>query len=385
MSYHVFTLIWGDEFARDYLDTVAPTLRLSGNVPALACHGPVTFHIYTDRKTKGRFGAEFKVALGDHAHVQMHDFSQITVGDQKLPGHVRGLESPALKYEIQHHCLKSLISDLIDEPGAVLVLLDSNFVLANGAFEGMLQRLKAGKKAVMVDVLRLDKSGATEIVRDLVGNNMFSPCDAIDNLMAHLHPITRSFFVDAEAFSPYPSQVCWQAGHTSFLARSFIPHPLAIAVSPGMTTLQSTMDYDLALRAWPDDDIDLITDSDDVLVMKLSGAEHQADRPIGGRPTPKDLALFALTSTHSRHRHFAEKPIRFHGAEMSDWQKAEHAADRLIGDAYDLVERIIANAGHLDASMLAYIKSYAGPIETFLSPQLDAQQLAPIRAGTAAA
>lgn len=373
MSYHLFLLVWGREFVRDFVELAVPFLVLPGNLPALAAEAPVTVHAFTDRDSVPFFSPGIEV-LEAHADVRLRAVEPgVMERAAALPGESR-------KYEIQHHCLKQLIGELLAAEGEpVLVLIDGNFILADGALDYVRHSFAGGLKAVAVDVLRLSRESASEPLRRLAADGGGGARALVRAGAPHLHSITRSFFVDADPFSPYPSQLLWRVGPTAIAGRSFIPHPLAVAVAPGMRTLQSTMDYDLALRAWPDERIGLVTDSDQALVAKLSSDAHHGERPAVLSPSATDLALFIVTACHRRHRAFAEKPIRFHAGDADDWRTAEAAAQGLIDAAYAEVDRIVDEAARLDARMMAYVKSYTGPIESYLSPQLEARLLDPLR------
>ena len=137
------------------------------------------------------------------------------------------------------------------------------------------------------------------------------------------------------------------------------------------------MDYDFALRGCNDDDIAIISDSDEILICKFSDDIQAKASDVGPPPSPTNLALFAIACTHHRHRVFAETPMKFHTAEIDDrWLSVEAAATHFITDVYTEVESILARSGQLDAKFLMHIKSYTGPIENFTSPQLEPAALA---------
>ena len=93
-------------------------------------------------------------------------------------------------------------------------------------------------------------------------------------------------------------------------------------------------------------------------MCKYSADDHAGDRGAGPPPTPENIALFCLTSTNHRHRHFAAQALRFHAADIDEtWQPAEHQAAALIDDTYGAIDQITASSGKLDARFMMYLKS----------------------------
>ncbi len=67
---------------------------------------------------------------------------------------------------------------------------------------------------------------------------------------------------------------------------------------------------------------------------------------------------------------------RFRGsAGGGNWENAAAQADELFEKAYAEVDRIISLGAQLDARFLMYIKSYLGPIEDYMSPEMEPAEL----------
>ena len=49
----------------------------------------------------------------------------------------------------------------------------------------------------------------------------------------------------------------------------------------------------------------------------------------------------------------------------------DNQARTLLDQAYEEVDHIISKSTKLDAKFLMYIKSYLGPIEEFMSPEIE--------------
>ncbi len=378
VSYHFFVLVWGKEFVRKFVEVTLPFQLTPGNLPGLGQTARMTYWIYTDRASEAAFRPEIH-ALEDMAEVEFRHLEEITAGDEPLLEAVGGLEPPELKYEIQKHCLRHLIERLPMDGSAALVILDSNLILGDGTLRAMGLRRDQGKKAVTVSFLRLSEERALPGLRRLMadGGAGTGPRQIMPIALAGLHRAAREFFVDAPCFTPYPSQLFWSVGAGGALAHSFIPHPLMVTVTPPIRHFQSTADYDMALRACPDEALYLCPDSDEMLVCKISSDAHMFERPAGPPPSPENLALFALTATHHRHRALARQSVRFHADDLDEsWIPAERQADQLMTAIDDRISAISANAGRLDARFLMHLKSHLGPIEDYMSPGLEPSALA---------
>lgn len=373
MTFHVFILVWGDSFVRKFVEFSLPFHLMPGNIPALSGDHDVVYHIFTDRDSLPAFEPEVR-KIEITAELRIHLLDEMIEGELPLMQAAAHLKSPEFKYHIQKSCIRETARQAMDDKDSALILLDSNFVLADGGMAALADKWAAGYRAVMVNVLR--------ITEDAVSNKWWQrqesagPRELFDASRRHLHHIHESYFVGSDNFTSYPSQVCWSVEADGIYARSFIPHPLMVAVRPAIMAYQSTADYDLVLRACLDEEIYLCPESDEILVCKYSADTHQAAREPGPPPTPENLALFILTSTHHRHRQFADTANRFRGYDDGgNWAAAEDQARHLIESSYAEVDKIIAHSAKLEANFLMYIKSYLGPIEDYMSPEMEPAEL----------
>jgi len=372
VQYHIFTLVWGEAFVRDYLELALPFQLMPGNLPALSANNDVHYHLYTDEASAPALKNGLAAAhLPGTPHI--HLIEDFQVNGVPLMTHVQSLAGPEVKYEIQRHCLLDLFDIALGAPEAAVVLLDSNFVISDGTLSAMAARLDEGYKAINFNVLKT----ASEEVRTVLQQDLKS-MDVIDGrrlvqyVLDHPHHLQASSFVTAAAFTPYPSQICWSLPDKGLLAHGFIPHPLVLCATPSMKMFQSTADYDLVLKSWPDEQIYLADDSDEMMVMKHSGSAHQSERDTGAKPSARDLALFMVTCTHRRHWALGQKPLRYRATdEKIDWSNAERESQELIDAVGTEIETMLENTDKLDARFLMYLKSFTGPIEDYMSPAVE--------------
>lgn len=369
MTWHLFFLVWGEPFVGQVARVTVPFLMMGGNIPALSADDRVVLHIYTDPESRQAL-LKAVSPLSPWCSIDVRIFDDTAA---------RAFHGPDFKYELQRWCLRDLVGSLTE---GSMVLLDSNFLLSDGTLSALAVRRREGYRAVCVPVLRATTEPLCGLLAPALMNGASVEARSlIEAALNSLHHITKSFFVDATPFSPYPSQMSWRVEGGGFVTRNFLPHPLMVPVSSAFLRSQSTMDYDLTLRLADDDEIYAVTDSDEMLVVKISSEDHQAQR-VDGRfaPTVENLGLFLLTCTNRRHRLFADAAAAFHSAPRDQRFDAVIAASQMmIDDAYAWIDMLASRPGQLDARLLMYLKSHLGPIEDFMSPQLEPSALGLLR------
>jgi hypothetical protein len=374
-TWHLFVLVWGAEFVRRFGAFAVPFHAMPGNIPALAVDNHVVFHVYTDSASVDQVRAAM-APLSSLCQIAIHCFDALTFQGAPLVRPARGLANPEFRFAVQRQCLRHLADYIVNEindPGAPIVLLDSNFVPADGTLAHLATRRAQGFLAATVSVMRVATGPFTSALAPQLASG--GPIGSRPLLLAglsSLHEMTRAFFVDAEPFTPYPSQLCWPAGPDGFVNRNILPHPLMVPAVRAIQRSQSTMDYDLALRLVADDEIYVCPDSDEMLVVKFSDDTLGNERPIGVSPSDETIGLFLLAATNTRHRLFADTPVAFHSGDLDErYADAVVRSQSVIDGAYRWVERALANPGKLDARLMMHAKSFTGPIEDYMSPQLE--------------
>ncbi|MEK9677394.1 MAG: hypothetical protein VW169_03285 [Rhodospirillaceae bacterium] len=371
MTFHIFTLVWGAPFVRKYVELTLHFQLMPGNLPALAQDDRIIYHLYTDRESRAAFEPEIKT-LEEIVEVQFHSLEEMTDGPRPLLEAAAALKAPEYKYFIQKFCVRDCAKRAAEEDA--LELVDSNFIVADGGLGRLAALWDRGARGVMVNVLRNTEAAFAD--KWWNGQGPIGPRELFDHARQHFHPLHHSYFIDSAAPTSYPIQVCWPVDGGQVYGRSFLPHPLMIPARPAIQAYQSTMDYDLTLRVCEDEEITVVSDSDEILVCKFSELGHQATFEPGPPITPENLALFILTSTHNRHKRFAAVGNRFRGnTGGGNWDETTAQADDLIEKAYAEVDRIISLGPQLDARFLMYIKSYLGPIEDYMSPEMEPAEL----------
>lgn len=366
MTWHLFALVWGEPFVRRFAELAVPFQAMAGNVPALAGDGPVVYHAYSDEDSRDHVRAAL-APLARWCDIEVHRFDDASA---------RGLLGPDYRYEVQRTCLRDLSARASD--GDSIVLLDSNFVVGDGTLRAVAERRRQGFRAASVSVLRVETGAFAAALGRPSAGEPIGPRRLLAAGLAAMHPMTDAFFVDARPFTPYPSQISWRVGAGGIVNRNFLPHPLMVPASLALARAQSTMDYELALRAVADDaHIHVCGDSDEMLVVKFSSAGHGGEPNFDARATPEYVGQFLLACTNRRHRRFVDTPVVFHTADVdARYAQAIRESQALVDAAYAWIDRAANEGVALDPRRLIYLKSHFGPIEDFMSPQLEPAALA---------
>lgn len=369
MHYHVYVTVWGAPYVAKFLDYSLPSQLSPGNLPALARDARVTYTIYTDRQSRPLFD-EASAAIEANADLRFRYFDDISYRGQTVADGMAGADPAIVKHNVQGVTARHLIDEAGAEDAAV-ILLDSDFIIADGAFARVHELRRGGIRAVTAIFLRLGEEDAGPGLKRMLAGGGIGARQLVGLGIEAMHPLGRSFFVDALDFTAYPSQLNWWAGRAGFVTHCFFPHPLMVVPGPAGGKYFSTMDYEFALRAVADDGaIHLARSSDEILICKMSALSY---RPGGGRtgtPGIDGLARFIVNNTNIRHRNFMEQPVRFvAGGAEGDWAAAADSR-KFVEAAYKMAELLISEMRAGDAKSLVFVKSFLGPIENFLSPQV---------------
>tara|TARA_B100000315_G_scaffold259491_1_gene315760 strand:+ start:1992 stop:3146 length:1155 start_codon:yes stop_codon:yes gene_type:complete len=377
MRYDVFVTVWGQDFVEKFVEFSLGSQLAAGNIPALAEQADIHYHIYTDRESRDFFEPALD-ALSKFAEPHFYFYDEIPYGGGRLDQAIANSEPSTIKHNVQRITAQHMLSRLED---ATAILLDSDFIIADGSLARLHELRLQGKRAVSTMLMRLDQDSAAPILRQNLSAHL-SPRALVRLCLDHMHPIFAGYFVDAAQPTSYPSQLNWRVGQkdnvSGVVTHCLFPHPLMVMPDPlggeSASKYFSTMDYDYALRAVADDDaIYLSPSSDEILICKLSPAAYLADNEIGDSPSIDRMAHFILNNSNIRHRLFMDQAIHFIADDEGDWEGLSGEADRFIEAAYKALELMVAQLSTGDATTLLHLKSFLGPIEDFLSPQVQSR------------
>lgn len=378
MRYEFFVTVWAEPFVTKFLDYSLPSLLSANNIPYLSSQADLTFHLYTDRASKPYFDPRI-ADLENYGRIEWQFFDDLPYGGGSLEEAVRNSDPTIVKHNVQRVTAQRVMA-FAAEAGEAAVLLDSDFIFSDGAFRRMHELRAGGTRGLAAMFMRLCQEQASTRLDALIGDWKpgWAGLDArqlVSLGVEAMHPIADAYFVDQDEFTRYPTQLNWRVGRAGFVTHCFFPHPIMVMPKPDAARYFSTMDYECALRCVErDEDLYLARTSDEFLVCKMSPAGYLAEVPKTSRPTFQSMAQFALNNTNLRHRYFMEQPIRFVGREdRQAFDEMEVGTRRFVEAVYKMIELTLGQFSAENAKTLVYLKSFMGPIENFMSPQVHAR------------
>ena len=372
MRFDVFVTVWGKAFVEKYLDFSLLSQMSPGNLPTVARDAEIFYHIFTDQESEPYFYPAVQ-PLQSFAELRFRFFDEVPYQGATLADAICNSDPAILKHNVQRVTSSFLADEATAAGAAAVILLDSDFIFSEGSWPAMLARFKAGARAVCAMFMRFDEEAASPKLREALPGGV-NALDLVQIGLDAIHPISARMFLDANPFTGYASHINTRVGSQGYITHCYFPHPLLVAPQTG-GQYTSTMDYEFALRAVPNDAaIHLVRSSDELLICKMSRHDYLSDREAGAIPTVARLADFALNNTNQRHRLFMAQPIRFRaGGEEDIWRAEEERSQKLIEAVYKMVELTLGNVGPDKPQNLLRLKSYLGPIEDYMSPQTRAR------------
>jgi hypothetical protein len=179
-------------------------------------------------------------------------------------------------------CHQRALDDAAEAKAAV-IMLSADFIFSDCALAAVVENHRQGYRAVLNTGLRLAKESFVRSLEDRRPDlGALSSRQLVRMALPHLHPETRSMFVDAPRFMAAPFAVYWPVGKDGLVARCFQLHPLMI--DPMIRRpLKGTNDGHFVSRVCPDHSrVHVVTDSDELQMFELTTLERRAGTSDGG-------------------------------------------------------------------------------------------------------
>ena len=373
MRYEIFVTLWGEKFVKKFLDFALSSQLTPGNLPGLSKEAYILYRIYTDRASEPFFWPGLE-RLSPHCDIEFIFYEDIRFKHGTLAEAMKHSVSKSVKHHAQQVTSQHHMALAADKAETAVVLMDSDFIFSDGSLLHLHEQRLAGKQAYAGMFLRLlEEEAGPKLLQRLP--EPLSGRELVTLARDHMHPRFRSMFADAKEPSSYPTQINWHVGRKGFVTHCFFPHPLMVNVTPETLRYFSTMDYEVLLRAAPsDDDIYFCRNSEDMLVCKMSPGSYLSDMAVGPAPDLDIMARFAIANTNIRHQLFMTSSVRY-VAEEDDaaFLDVEKRSEAFVDSIYKTAEVLLSRQATYDPKIMVSMKSFLGPIENFMSPQLHAR------------
>ena len=323
MHYHFITVTWGEVFTDLLLRVMLPNQLTAGNLGFFRNRPGSRYRIYTTEPDARRIrSAPVFAKLEAIMPVEL-----IIVPDLGVRGgHVAA-------YEDMTRCHRMAIVDGEREDAAML-FLPGDAMWSEGSFRRLGEMCEAGYHAVLLPGIRLVR----ETYVDAFIERFFDPAtleakaearELVAHALPHLHPLTRSYFLDTDRFISFPSHFIVPVEGRGFLLRAFHMHPAIIKPMVHGGAVGHTIDYEYLRHACPDEAlIHVVEDSDEILQVAVDPAAHRADLIMPNRFNLTRIADFARRHADEFQRRMCiERVYRVHADDGGpEWAGAERKA-----------------------------------------------------------
>ncbi len=316
--------VWGYQFVRPFLDATLPTLLAPGNLPALARMLPSKFIILTSED--------------DEPFIRLHPtfraLSDICPTEIRLIDHlITGTNYSTTLTLAYAEAVREIGSAMLDT--SFLFLL-SDYIMADGSLAHVGARMMDGASGVLTGNFQVALESAYPWLQAKLSRA--TPALALTSLemmrwgLAHLHPITVANTVNFPLnHSRHTNRLFWRADGQTLVGRFYLMHPIAVRPETMDFVIGASCDYSFIPEMCPSGNVDVITDSDDYLVVEMQPYDHERAFLRPGPLRPRALARTLSEWTTEHHRQNVRHSIIFHASELPETLGATIAsADRFI-------------------------------------------------------
>src|SRR4051812_4646266 len=315
--------VWGYEYVRQFLECGLPTLLAPGNVPALAAELPCEFILLTS--------ADDEEFLREHSTFKR--LSAICHTEIRLIDHFISDGNYSTTITLAYtEVVRSTGLEMVD---TCFFFLVSDYIMADGSLLSALKRMQAGASAVLVGNFQVSREDAMPWLLDKLsvakGSLALPPREMMQWALNHLHPTTLANMINIPfSHNSHTNRVFWRVDGATILGRFYLMHMLCVRPETNAFIIGASCDYSFVPEMCPSGNVDVITDSDDYLVIEMQPREHEAQFLRPGPLKPRVLSKSLTEWTTAIHRKNALHSIIFHAADVPP----EIAASMAEADAY---------------------------------------------------
>ena len=331
MKYLFSMVIWGEEYARKFLEFSLPSQLAEGNIDGSAWHDSSEYLILTTK--------------ADAEIIKVHPAFHLLQQRLKVRFAIIKPRPRSEIYKLASKCQMEAIR--VGENFDAVFFSYPDFIWSQGGMGNVAARIAEGRDAVLSPVPRAISEDMAEIIPKLKTSTPGSPTPSVLNIssrdlvklsLENLHPMMEDFRWDAEKFSVFPSTVMWKIPDQGVLMRSYHLHPLVIRSQPDNINYYVQFSVSLDEEYMPilfksDENIHYVKGSDECAVISLSSRETVfSAAPNRPPPSVPVLARWADEYASVFHRYCAKHSLRWHYAPVDEklWEVAERQAEEVV-------------------------------------------------------
>ncbi len=320
MNYRFITVVWGEAFVKMLVEMAIPNQLSPGNLPSIPNLESSKYVIYTVPEDARTIQESRSYSLLS----SMVPVEFIYIDDDVLQRN---------KYAVLTDCS---VRDLraTESEDVAYVYLYPDVLWADGSFKTMSEITEAGKRAILVGPLSVNRETAFE-----AAGRFISPEDGSINVSSrqlvkfgldHLDSYVDGLCWGSPHFDNSPAQIYWRVEDEGMLMRGFPLGPFMVRPKGPMSYFAGSVDDgDFIRRACPEfDDIHVVEDSDEIFHISLAPSP---DLNPPNKARPVDVARWAAKNTNRHQRRFFEYRIRAHHSDLTPaWKEIEAESDKVV-------------------------------------------------------
>lgn len=206
--------IWGFAYVRNFLEFALPTWLADGNLPAVSRMVPTEFVFLTSREDELYLRAHpgFK-RLSAICETRIHFVDHLITGTNYST-------TITLAYA---EAIRATGDDMLD---TCFLFLVSDYVVANGSFRTVVERVQAGRNGVLVGNFQVVEEEALPWLTDLLQASptalQIEPRKLMKWGLSHLHPATIANTVNYPLLhNDHTNRLFWRVDNQTLIGRFF--------------------------------------------------------------------------------------------------------------------------------------------------------------------
>jgi hypothetical protein len=325
--------IWGHAYSRKFLEVALPTWLAAGNLPAISTIAPTEFVLLTSREDEIyiRTHPAFK-RLSDICATEVHFIDHLITGSNYST-------TITLAYA---EAVRATGEDMLD---TCFLFLVSDYIVADGSFRSVVERIQVGRSGVLVGNFQVVEEEALPWLTHMQQANpsvlQLEPRNLMSWALSHLHPATVANTVNYPiTHNDHTNRLFWRVDNQTLIGRFYLMHMIAIRPELRDFIIGSSCDYSFIPEMCPSNNVEIITNSDDYLVIELQPRNHESRSLKTGAQGKVKLARSLSEWTTARHRENSATTVIFHADEIpKSIEPAIAEADRFLSEVNSNLKR----------------------------------------------
>jgi len=301
--------VWGHRYVKQFLDYSLPTMLAPGNIPAIAARFPCTFVLLTssaDADFIAKHPAYRVLALVCNIEIQPID--DLITGDNYST-------TITLAYE---RAVRAAGADMLD---TVFFFLISDYLVADGSFNNVVARIVAGASGVLAGNFQIvQEDAAPEFYQEFEQDTLDLKIPArrlMKWALKHLHLMTTANTVNFPlSHTSHTNRLFWRVDEDTVIGRFYLMHMIAIRPDTSNFVIGASCDYSFIPEMCRSKAVDVLTDSDEYLVVEMQPCDHERKFLRMGPFDPAALARTLSEWTTARHRENVRATLVFHAGDL---------------------------------------------------------------------